>query len=340
MHHEGGDARWSGARRGRRSASSSRSARARRPGWRPHGPGAATSRPSRRRRSGTCAACRTAKPHSASVDGRVRHALLECRAPTDSRRCGPAWRTSRRARVLACGPGRSPRRARPSGRPRSTPKTTARSLPAASITARTSSMRVSRSGRSGGRSERPRPPLVEADEPADARRGGRGTRPSAGPPSRSRGGRRSRRRARCRSGRSPVSSYAMFTVPLPGVADVAAAAVGAAGVAAAARRPAGGSGSPRPWAVRDDPLLRGRCRRAAWRAALIRLVSADSLTNRSPQTLSSSSSFVTTRSRCSRPGSGGRRTPAARHDRARPRRRSSKRSVSSSNSSNSKITLP
>ena len=70
----------------------------------------------------------------------------------------------------------------------------------------------------------------------------------------------------------------------------------------------------------------------AWRTALIREVSADSLTNRSPQILSSSSSFGTTRSRCSIRYERTSKTWRSSATRSPPRR-SSNRSRSNSNSS-------
>ena len=86
--------------------------------------------------------------------------------------------------------------------------------PAASITARTSSIRVSRSGSPTSRSERPVPRLSKRISRANELESLEEASVTADAPGRSRGARRSRRRARGRTALRRVTWYAMLTSPL------------------------------------------------------------------------------------------------------------------------------
>ena len=167
-------------------------------------------------------------------------------------------------------------------------------------------------------------------EPGLADAGAAGEEHAAGGVARGTTRRAPRARARARSSATPRPATVRSSAPGDSTSELAPcrADVPLSRTAATKRK-------PRPCTV-----LITRCwapsSPTARRAALIRVVSADSLTKRSPHTLSSSSFFVTTRSRCSTRYARTLKTCGSMAT-GTPARRSSKTSVSSSNAPNEKI---
>ena len=157
----------------------------------------------RRARAGAAAQIRARAPlepprrRSARASPRPCRSPRSARAPRSRARAPPAWAptgspgsrcASRRSRTCRARPSardRSRRRATLRLPPSEKPNSAARSEPAASRTARTSSMRCSSVGSrsSGTRSDMPGAALVEEDQPREATRAGRGSARAPGPPS-------------------------------------------------------------------------------------------------------------------------------------------------------------